>query len=97
MGAAATTGHVDSPATIVIGKIQKKAPSPKPAAKPRKGRKSAVVKTALISVSKFFVGAHNCQTLVLRPNRELFRFSRKLFCARSILSNREHSAITAVG
>jgi hypothetical protein len=37
LGAAATTGHADSPATVVIRKKKSQTPSPK--ALPRKGRK----------------------------------------------------------
>ena len=40
LGAAATTGHADSPATIVLRKSKKVAFTPKP--QPRKGRKSKV-------------------------------------------------------
>ncbi len=42
LGAAATTGHVASPATIVIGKKSRAASTPKP--KPKKGRKSVAPK-----------------------------------------------------
>ncbi len=75
LGASSTTGHADSPATIVIGKKVKKTVQPKP----RKGRKS-VVKVCVrcqcqpISLSSIVIKQAECLLVVCNDGKDTLKY-----------------------